>query len=243
MEKIQIKNYLLKHKDSHSLDSLKTQLISYGALAGDVDEVITKINLSSNLNSNIPAPTGPTSNSNDDYGLAFGLSIAGLIIPLVGLILSIFAIKFAKRSRLKNPNNGLAKAALILGWINVVIYSIIFILFIFNFILAYFFFSYQVQAMEQIEMKTSSNGPALSIERVQEDSIYILNRGSSDVSVDKLLMSLSGNSYSCISENFVVVTGVVSYPCESTGTYLKGEKITVLIESSSGLISSEYITK
>ena len=97
--------------------------------------------------------------------------------------------------------------------------------------------------MEQIEMKTSSNGPALSIERVQEDSIYILNRGSSDVSVDKLLMSLSGNSYSCISENFVVVTGVVSYPCESTGTYLKGEKITVLIESSSGLISSEYITK
>ncbi len=188
--------------------------------------------------------TGPSNPTGGNTGLALGLAIGAWIIPFIGFFMAIFAIILAKKSRKQNKDEGLALAALIIAWTNIVL-GVVFVLLVVGLVGYQSWFStYQSKQLAAVEMQTSSGGASINVERVQDGSVYLLNRGDDNILVEGLTISSSTGDYICTTSNsFEVTNGVQSYSCDSTGTYIAGEKVSVLIETSSGLVSSEQLAK
>jgi flagellin-like protein len=103
------------------------------------------------------------------------------------------------------------------------------------------FTTFQSKQLTDVELKTSS-GVSIAIERVQNESVYILNRGTISIPVSN--GTILGASYACSTDSITITPGVKSYPCSlDAGTYTVGEKVSVLLETSSGLVSAEALAK
>jgi hypothetical protein len=235
MNKIQIKDYLVKYKDSHSMDSIKKQLINSGASGSDIDEVFSDLKNSSTSHVS-------NSSSGSSSGLALGLAIGAWFIPFIGLFMAIYAIILAKKARKQNKDDGMALAALIISWILIVLFIGIILLGVGLIGFQSWSTSFQSKQLTDIDMQTSSGGSSIDVERVQDGSVYLLNRDTSSTQIDGL--TITGDSgYTCTSGSFSVSPGIASYPCDSVGVYVESERLSVLLETTSGLISEVEIAK
>jgi hypothetical protein len=262
MNKIQIKDYLAKYKDSYSMDSIKKQLMNSGASSSDVDEVFSDLKDSSTSS----VLNGSNSSSGSSSGLALGLAIGAWFIqfvvfaiwflpvfvisllefarifPFIGLFMAIYAIILAKKARKQNKDDGIALAALIISWIYIVLF-IGFILLIVGLIgFQSWFTTFQNKQLNAIDMQTSSGGSSIEVSRVQDGIVYLLNLGTSSTQIDGL--TITGDSgYICTSGSFSVSPGIASYPCDSVGVYVESERLSVLLETTDGLVLSSALAK
>jgi flagellin-like protein len=105
------------------------------------------------------------------------------------------------------------------------------------------FTTFQSKQLTDVELQTSSGGASIAVERVQNNSVYILNRGATPITATGL--TVNGNAdYLCTNASISISPGVSSYDCPYvSGTYVVGEKVSVLIETSSGLVSADALAK
>jgi flagellin-like protein len=104
------------------------------------------------------------------------------------------------------------------------------------------FTTFQSKQLTDVELQTSSGGASIAVERVQNGSVYLLNRGTAAIPVTGLTIS-GGTDYVCSNTTMSITSGVSSYGCSVSGTYPTGEQVSVLIETSSGLVSASAIAK
>ncbi len=108
------------------------------------------------------------------------------------------------------------------------------------------FTTFQSKQLTDVELQTSSGGAAIQIERVQEDLVYILNRGNTAVSVADFTVTSADGDYVCSpgATPVSITTGVTSYACaKDAGTYVAGERVSVILETASGLVTGDYLAK
>ena len=110
------------------------------------------------------------------------------------------------------------------------------------------FTTFQSKQLTDVELQTSSGGSSINVERVQNGSIYILNRGKINVQSSDISVTSIDGTYSCLidgsSTPIDLTPGVKSYDCDGTPAgYVAGEKLSVIIETSSGLVSAEALGK
>ena len=107
------------------------------------------------------------------------------------------------------------------------------------------FTTFQSKQLTDVELQTSSGGASINVERVQNESVYVLNRAPTSQTITLLSVS-ADNGFSCDSlPSVVLATGVNKVACATSvsGTYVAGSKASVLIETASGLVSASAITK
>ena len=107
------------------------------------------------------------------------------------------------------------------------------------------FTTFQSKQLTDVELQTSSGGASINVERVQNDSVYILNRAPTSQTISLMSLTTDGG-YSCTSVVDIVLTsGVNKVACATavSGSYTVGEKASVLVETASGLVSASAIAK
>lgn len=114
MNKEQVKEYIKKYNESHSKEAIKRQLQNSGARKKDIEEAFKEVSKS-------PQITAKKGKS----GLALGLVIAGLVVPLVGWIMMIIGIILGFKARKINKNDGVALAAIIIGCVGFLLIPVI----------------------------------------------------------------------------------------------------------------------
>ncbi|MCA9460008.1 MAG: hypothetical protein KC550_05665 [Nanoarchaeota archaeon] len=127
MEKSDIKNYLLEHRNSYSKEALVKKLIDSGATKSDIDSVYDEIE-----NGNVVLEKeGDSSdrNSKSISGWALGLAILAIFTGL-GIILAPIALYLGIKARRINKSDGMALAAIIISSILLLILLALIIFFI-----------------------------------------------------------------------------------------------------------------
>lgn len=124
MNKEQVKEYIQKYNSSHSKEAIKKQLQNSGAREKDIEEAFKEIT------PNPPQNTAKKGNS----GLALGLVIGGLFIPLIGWIMIIIGLVFGFKARGINKNDVLALVAIIIGCVTLLLNLLIIGALIFSFV-------------------------------------------------------------------------------------------------------------
>jgi len=179
----QIEDYILKYNGSYSRDEIKRQLKNSGFSKEDIDSAYQKINADSNSH-NISSTESPTKSGYS--GLALGLSIFGFIIPLI----SIVGLILGFRARNINKSDGMALAAIILGFISLFIYIFILLISVVGFQM--WFNSYQSDIVGKIESQPNVGVSSVKVDRVENNGdIYITNVGS--ISIDGFSLEYGGN--------------------------------------------------
>ena len=101
------------------------------------------------------------------------------------------------------------------------------------------FTTFQSKQLSGVELQTASAGACLDVQRVESDLVYIYNSATTNINVTGLTISSNTGDYQCTeTTSFLVTPGVTSYACDdtSTGTYVAGESVSVLLETTTGLV-------
>lgn len=110
MEENQIKEYILKYKDSYSKEQIVTQLKSSGVAEKEINRIFLNLN---NKNQTKNKKKGKAK-------LGFFLILIGLLIPVLGYILIISGIVLGFKQR-KVCKDGLSMFVIIFGFISLIL--------------------------------------------------------------------------------------------------------------------------
>ena len=112
------------------------------------------------------------SSQNTKAGFALGLTIIGVFIPVIGLILTIIGLVLAHSARKADNNNGMALAAMIIGYISLAL-ALLLTLFVVFVGYQTWNATYQSGLNTQVEQQ-SQTGSDISIDRLESDgTVYI----------------------------------------------------------------------